>query len=51
MINHQVLKTDVGDRAFRDPFVYADDAAVAETANISKPEPTNSTKRKVGNKE
>lgn len=51
MINHQVLKTDVGYRAFRDPFVYADDAAVAETANISKPEPTNSTKRKVGNKE
>lgn len=35
MINHQVLKTDVGDRAFRDPFVYADDAAVAETAEIS----------------
>lgn len=35
MINHQVLKTDVGDRAFRDPFVYADDAAVAETAEVS----------------
>lgn len=35
MINHQVLKTDVGDRAFRDPFVYADDAAIAETAEIS----------------
>lgn len=35
MINHQVLKTDVGDRAFRDPFVYADDAAVAETAKVS----------------
>lgn len=34
MINHQVLKTDVGDRAFRDPFVYADDAAVAETAEV-----------------
>lgn len=51
MINHQVLKTDVGDRAFRDPFVYADDAAVAETANISKTEPTNSTNRKVGNTE
>lgn len=35
MINHQVLKTDVGDRAFRDPFLYADDAAVAETAEVS----------------
>lgn len=35
MVNHQVLKTDVGDRAFRDPFVYADDAAVAETAEVS----------------
>lgn len=35
MINHQVLKTDVGDRTFRDPFVYADDAAVAETAEVS----------------
>lgn len=35
MINHQVLKTDVGDRAFRAPFIYADDAAVAETAQVS----------------
>lgn len=35
MINHQILKTDVGDHAFKDPFVYADDAAVAETAEVS----------------
>lgn len=38
MINHQILKTDVGDHAFKDPFVYADDAAVAETAEVRKPE-------------
>ena len=28
----------VGDHAFKDPFVYADDAAVAETAEVRKPE-------------
>lgn len=37
MINHQILKTDVGDHAFKDPFVYADDATVAETAEVRKP--------------
>lgn len=26
MINHQILKTSVGERAFRDPFIYADGA-------------------------
>lgn len=36
MINHQILKTDVGDHVFKDPFVYADDAAVAETAETNK---------------
>ena len=35
MINHQVLKTDIGDTVFKDPFVYADDASVAETAKVS----------------
>lgn len=38
MINHQILKTDVGDHAFKDPFVYADDAAVAETKDIATEE-------------
>ncbi len=30
MINHQVLKTDVGDTPFKAPFVYADGAAVTD---------------------
>ena len=48
MINHEVLKTDVGDTMFKDPFVYADDAAVAETAEVSKTEPTYAKKEKKG---
>lgn len=43
MVNHQVLKTDVGDKAFRAPFMYADDAAVAETDQVST-EPTKEEK-------
>lgn len=31
MINHQILKTSVGERAFRDPFVYADGAQDVES--------------------
>lgn len=30
MINHEVLKTDVGDTPFRAPFVYADDAVATD---------------------
>lgn len=32
MINHQVLKTDVGEEAFKAPFVYVDDAMTDDNA-------------------
>lgn len=44
MINHQIIKTDVGEHVFTAPFVYADDVAVAETSQISNT--TESTKVK-----
>lgn len=37
MINHQVLKANIGDTLFRDPFIYADDA-VLDTDNRTKVE-------------
>lgn len=40
MINHEVLKTSVGEQAFKDPFVYADGAYSAESNTVVTPEPT-----------
>ena len=31
MINHQVIKTSVGEHAFKDPFIYADGAQEVDT--------------------
>lgn len=51
MINHQVLKTDVGDHVFKAPFVYADDAAVAETSQVTKQQMTDKTKPRISRDE
>lgn len=40
MINHQILKTSVGEQAFRDPFVYADGAQEVGDPTPVTPEPT-----------
>lgn len=40
MINHEVLKTSVGEQAFKDPFVYADGAQEVGDPIPVTPEPT-----------
>lgn len=40
MINHEILKTSVGEQAFKDPFIYADGAASVESNSVVTPEPT-----------
>ena len=53
MINHQVLKANIGDTLFRDPFIYADDAVLSNeqrakvestTTEVTKDTPTEEEK-------
>ena len=48
MINHQVLKTDVGEEAFKAPFVYVDDA-VADDNDVESTPATQTRAERIAN--